>query len=281
MKNKFCGWYLKFQNEAQTIALIPAYHSTGGRRSCSIQIITDDGSWNVTFPYSEFQRCNFWVNIAENYFGEDEVRIDLHAPELTAVGHLTFGPFSPIRYDIMGPFGYIPFMQCRHSIFSMRHSVNGYMEINGVSYHFSDGAGYIEGDLGRSFPKNYVWTHCFFPDGSLMLSVADIPFCGFHFIGVIGVVHYRGKEFRLGTYLGARVQKLCNGEVIIKQGGKTLTVKLLEKKGHPLAAPVGGSMCRTIHETAACRASYCFQEAGKTLFSFVSEYASFEYEYPQ
>ena len=114
-----------------------------------------------------------------------------------------------------------------------------------------------------------------------MLSAADIPFCSFHFTGVISAIHYRGREYRLATYLGAWAVKIRDGEVVIRQGKKQLTVKRLEGKGHPLAAPVGGSMTRTIRESAACRACYHYQEGGKTIFKFESHRAAFEYEYPQ
>ncbi len=280
MRDYFCGWYLKCQNETQTVAVIAAYHITNGEKSCSVQVITDDASWNVTFPYNELLMDNSSVRIAGNSFSRDGFVLDLHTPEITAAGRLSFGPFSPIAYDIMGPFQYVPFMECRHSVFSMKHSVNGTLTINGVEYHFENGIGYIEGDRGSSFPSEYVWTQCCFPEGSVMLSVADIPFCGFHFTGVICAIHYQGKEYRLATYLGARAVYIHDGEVVIKQGSKTLTVKRLEKKGHPLAAPMGGSMTRTIHETAACKAYYCYQEKGKTIFEFEADNAAFEFEYP-
>lgn len=281
MRDYFCGWYLKCQNEKQTIAVIPAYHITNGKKTCSLQVITDDRSWNVTFPYSEFRMEDSGVEIGRNHFGRDGITLDLHTPEISAAGTLSFGPFAPIRYDIMGPFKYVPFMECRHSVFSMKHTVSGTLEVNGCVYEFENGVGYIEGDRGYSFPKEYVWTQCCFPEGSVMLSVADIPFCGIHFAGVISAIHYQGREYRIGTYLGARAVFVREGEVVVKQGNKKLTVKRLEKKGHPLAAPVGGDMSRTIHETAACRAYFHYQEAGKTIFEFEAENAAFEYEYPQ
>lgn len=281
MRDYFCGWYLKCQNENQTIALIPAYHIANGKKSCSIQVISDDASWNVLFPYSEFRMHDAGVDIGNTHFRREGVRLELCTPELTAMGSLTFGPFMPIRYDIMGPFQYVPFMECRHSVFSMKHSVNGRLEINGISYEFVNGVGYIEGDRGYSFPKNYVWTQCCFPEGSIMLSAADIPFCGFHFTGVIGAIFYQGKEYRIGTYLGARVISIRDGLVEVTQGCRKLTVKRLEMKGHPLAAPEGGKMSRMIHETAACKAYFHYQEKGKTIFEFETDNASFEYEYPQ
>ena len=281
MRDYFCGWYIKCQNLSQTVAMIPAFHITGGKKTCSIQVITDSGSWNATFPYSEFRRNGSCVEIGPNRFSPEGVALALHAPGLDAAGTLTFTSFTPIRYDIMGPFKYVPFMECRHSVFSMKHGVSGRLVINGDTYELSDGDCYIEGDRGYSFPKAYVWTQCCFPEGSVMLSVADIPFCGLHFTGVISAIHFRGKEYRIGTYWGARAVSIRDGEVVIRQGRKNLTVRRLEKKGHPLAAPVGGDMSRTIHETAACRVYYHFRDRGKTIFEFESARGAFEYEYPQ
>jgi len=79
-----------------------------------------------------------------------------------------------------------------------------------------------------------------------MLSVADIPFAGMHFTGIIGVVLWKGKEYRLATYLGAKVVQIRNGSVRIVQRGLELEASLLEATGRPLKAPTVGSMTRTI-----------------------------------
>ena len=281
MRDYFCGWYIKCQNGRQTVAFIAAYHITNNVKSCSLQVITDDGAWNVDYPFAEFRMDENGVKIGPNVFTKQDCHLTVRSPELTVEGSLTFGEFALIAYDIMGPFKYVPFMQCRHSVFSMKHRVDGKLVINGEGFYFDDGVCYIEGDRGHSFPKDYVWTQCCFDGGSLMLSVADIPFCGFHFTGVISAIHYQGKEYRLGTYLGARAVKIQDGEVVIQQGGKTLTARRLEDRGKPLAAPVGGSMKRTIRESAACRTYYHYQENGRTIFEFESDQAAFEYEYPQ
>ena len=281
MRNYFRGLYFKCQNEKQTVAFIPAYHIRDRVKTCSLQTITNEGAWNVVYPIQQFHMDDNGVKIGGNLFSRQGCRLDVRTEELTVQGELRFGPFAPISYDIMGPFKYVPFLECRHSVFSMKHRVDGSLIINGKEYSFSDGWGYMEGDRGRSFPRDYLWTQCCFGSGSLMLSVADIPFCGFRFTGIIGVIHYRGKEYRLATYLGARAVKIRDGEAVIRQGSRILTVRRLEDKGHPLAAPVGGAMNRTIRESAACKASYHFQEKGKTIFEFTSSMASFEYEYPQ
>jgi len=281
MGDYFCGWYIKCQNDFQTVAFIAAYHIVNDQKSCSLQVITDNGAWNVTYPFEAFHMDEKGVRIGPNTFTKQGCRLDVHTPDLSVAGTLKFGEFTPIAYDIMGPFKYVPFMECRHSVFSMKHRVDGRLVINGEAFAFDDGVCYIEGDRGFSFPKEYLWTQCCFDEGSLMLSVADIPFCGIHFTGVICAIHYRGREYRIATYLGARTVKIRDGEAVIRQGNKTLTVKRLEDRGKPLAAPVGGDMKRTIRESAACKSYYCLQERGKTIFEFTSSRAAFEYEYPQ
>ncbi len=281
MADCFCGWYFKLQNGRQTVALIPAYHVADGKKGCSIQLITNTGAWNIPFDFNRYHQDRQSVQIGESRFSSHGIRLEIHELGLDAVGELHFGPFDPIAYDIMGPFKYVPFMQCRHRVFSMKHSVDGELTINGEHFLFENGQCYIEGDRGHSFPSEYLWTQCCYSEGSIMLSVADIPLCGAHFTGVIGVIHHRGKEYRLCTYLGARTLRICNGEVEIRQGRNMLTLRQMEKKGYPLAAPMAGKMSRTIHESAASRVYYHYQRNGKTLFEFESDQASFEYEYSQ
>ncbi len=57
------------------------------------------------------------------------------------------------------------------------------------------------------------------------------------------------------------------------------TWRVQEKAGQSLKAPTRGDMVRTIHESAACRASYQFRKKGCTIFSFETDKASFEYEW--
>ncbi len=133
--------------------------------------------------------------------------------------------------------------------------------------------------LEYSFPKRYIWTQCCFENGSLMLSVADIPILGFHFTGIIGVILLNGKEYRIATYLGARIKRIGKNAVTVKQGAYEFTAELLNKNAHPLFAPTNGDMSRTIHESASCKAHYRFLHKNNVLCDFISEKASFEFEY--
>ena len=263
MRKVFSGRYYKCQTDAQTLAVISASHGN----SRSVQLITDDDSWNFT------------ENPDKCHFSDAGFTLDLEENGVAVKGQVTFSDLTPLKYDIMGPFRYVPFMQCRHSVDSMHHWVNGTVTVNGKEYVFQNAHGYIEGDRGYSFPKEYVWTHTFFDGGSLMLSAAHIPFGIFHFTGIISVLCWQGKEYRFATYLGARPVRIGQNEAVIRQGGYTLTAKLIEKNALPLAAPVSGDMVRTIHESASCRAAYRLEKDGKTLLEFETDRASFEFEY--
>lgn len=278
MRNFFYGWYFKCQSAAQTLAVIPAVHKSGKKKSCSIQIITENQAWNADYPAVAFHRQGKDIWIAESRFGEKGILLEIHESNLDISGELRFGALFQLRYDIMGPFSLFPFLECRHSVQSMRHPVSGRMNVNGKEYLFQDASGYWEGDEGYSFPKEYAWTQCMFPEGSLMLAVADVPVAGFHFRGIIGIVLWKGREYRLATYLGAKAVQAGDGRLRIIQGNLELEARLLERVRSPLKAPANGGMTRTIHENAACRAYYRFRKGEYTFFSFKTDRASFEYE---
>ena len=277
--NYFKGWYFKCSSNDKTIAFIPAYHRSNRRETASLQIITDEAVYNIPFyslKYSEKPLC---VNLGKCVFSEEGIKLNIKNDELIIIGELRFSCVSPIKYDIMGPFHIVPFMQCKHSVYSMKHSVDGQITVNGREFNFQNGQGYIEGDSGYSFPNRYIWTQCLFENGSLMLSVANIPLFGFHFTGIIGVVLIDGKEYRIATYLGAKIKHIGDNTVTVCQGNYEITAKLIKKNAQPLYAPVNGTMKRIIHESASCIAYYKFSCKGKPLCEFTSDRASFEFEY--
>ncbi|MCI9270637.1 MAG: hypothetical protein HFH11_05745 [Dorea sp.] len=108
--------------------------------------------------------------------------------------------------------------------------------------------------------------------------MADVPIAGFDFRGVISVVLWKGRQYRLATYLGAKAVWTQGGKIRIAQGNMELEAWPPEEIKSPLKAPVNGEMKRTIHESAACRVRYRFWKAGRTFFSFTTDQASVEYE---
>ena len=162
----------------------------------------------------------------------------------------------------------------------MRHSLHGRLVLNGEQYDFSNGVGYIETDRGRSFPDKYLWTQCMWQGsemGSLMLAVASIPLPVGGFTGCICAIQHQGREYRLATYRGARIEAWSARGAVIRQGQYRLAVELLEGQGQPLHAPVEGSMERFIHESLCAKVRYTFQCGNRILFQHTDPRASFEY----
>ena len=280
----FEGWYLKCQTRrGETLALIPALHiDSGGRRSASLQIITEGRSWWLDYPGTDFYACEerFQVRVGPNVFRETGVSLDVEREGLSVHGNLCFGPFLPLKSNIMGPFSFVPGMECSHGVLSMSHSLMGWLELNGETLDFTGGMGYTETDWGCSFPSTYLWTQCSWKTvrcNSLMLSIAVIPFGKFRFTGCICAVAYDGREYRLATYRGARVDKWSGCGAVVRQGKYRLEVELLEGQARPLRAPEDGEMCRTIHESLCAKLRCRFWAAGKLLFEHTDCRGSFEY----
>lgn len=277
--NFFKGWYFKCCAGDKTVAFIPAYHKNDGKTTYSLQIITDEGAVSVPFDAMKYAEEPLRIEMGNCVFSESGIFLNMDNTKLRGSGELRFSAISPVKYDIMGPFAYVPFLQCRHSVFSLRHRIDGRLDLGGRQYEFQNGVGYIEGDCGSSFPDRYIWTQCCFETGSLMLAAADIPFAGLRFTGIIGAVLRNGQEKRVATYLGAKLVKLGENFLAVRQGNYLLSAELLKRNAHRLKAPVNGSMSRTIYESASCQARYRLLYKDAVLLDVTSDRASFEFEY--
>lgn len=280
----FEGWYFKHQNpQGQTLALIPAFHiGKEGRRTASLQVISKDQAWWLEYPASQLHisRQPFQVQIGQSIFGSQGIALHIRQGNLSLCGSLRYGPFTALRPDIMGPFRFFAGMQCSHGVISMGHSLSGTLELNGERLDFSDGIGYIETDRGRSFPSKYLWTQCVWdgPErGSLMLAIATIPLPVGGFTGCICSVLYHGREYRLATYRGVKIEAWSSTGAVIRQGRYRLEVELLNERRQPLQAPVEGRMERTIHESLCAEVRYRFWHGDNLLLQHTDPNASFEY----
>jgi len=271
----FQGWYFKNQKEDDILSFIPAYHmDEEGKKSASLQVNTPKEAYQIHFPYQDlrFSRRRLAVSIGENVFTSQGIRINIHTKDLTATGKLTYGAFTPMKKDIMGPFRHIPWMPCYHNVYSMAHNISGELTVNGNRIDFNHGMGYTEGDQGTGFPTDYLWTQCSWQEedhNSLMLSVADLQLGPINFTGCIGVIYYKWREYRFATYLGVRIKKVNPNEIWVQQGNYELQVKILEKLENTLLAPVKGSMIRKVYESVDARMKYRFSVDGKVMFEFI------------
>ncbi len=279
----FEGWYFKHQKGQNTLALIPGVQmDSNGGRGAFIQVITEDHSYHIPYSISDCRigEKHLSVQIGENLFSNRGVRLQINRPELRLEGCLRYGRFSPLAYDIMGPFCAVPFLQCRHGVLSMRHTTQGCVRLDGRTLCFHGGTGYIEKDRGRSFPQRYLWTQSNGfgrEDCAVMASAATIPMLGTQFDGCICAVQAGGREYRLATYLGAKILHSGPDGLVLRQGQNLFEAYLNKGAPQPLKAPQSGGMSRTIHESAACSMRYRFTHGGQTLFDLESSQAGFEW----
>ncbi|MCL2556600.1 MAG: tocopherol cyclase family protein [Firmicutes bacterium] len=283
----FEGFYAKLTGQKDSMAIIFGRHVYKDDKSSFIQIITQDKTYAVAYPNKFeddlFKRKTFEVRLYKSFANEDGLFLDIDTTDLKVKGHIAFGIFSKIRYDAMGPLKFLPKMECKHYVISMKHSLEGQIVLNGKIYNFNDGIGYIEGDRGCSFPQKYFWSQCNNETQgiSLFSSAARIPYLGLQFMGTICIVNYKDKEYRFASYLGAKVKHLDAKGLYVKQGKKRLEIEVLDdKKGLPLMAPINGKMNRTIYESLDRKIRYKLMVKNRIIFDFISNRSAYEYSAP-
>lgn len=262
-KNYFEGWYIKFvSNYSYSFALIPGISIVDNKREFFLQFIDKKGV-SEYFKYKEdevfFDKDKFQLKMGENFFSYDGATINI--PQFNLKGEFKFRNLIKPRESvyipsIMGPFTYLPFMQCNHGLLSVTHNLEGKLEKDHLTYEFCNGKGYIEKDWGSSFPEEYIWLQSnSFEDKDLsfMLSLATIPFLSFEFNGFLGFIYYKNNYHVFATYTGAKIQKVevegDNVKITISDRKYRVEVEGISINKAPLASPNLGAMTSTIHES--------------------------------
>jgi hypothetical protein len=200
------------------------------------------------------------IHIGKNFFSLNHVHLDIDqdGQKINAdfeLSSITLWPKPSFGWGIMGPFAYIPFMECRHGLVSMNHNLRGVMQVNGKSHDFSQGKGYIEKDFGSSFPSAYIWmqSNHFDTPASLMVSIARIPSFGLHFTGFIGAFWCNNQFFSFTTYSGAKLSKIQIEEkrvqFTLEDKHHRLVVDAKKGPGVLLPSPDQGNMSNRILES--------------------------------
>jgi len=283
-KEYFEGWYYKQVSPDQrtVLCLISGLSVHQGKVSPFIQInytqkIGD--IWHQTtdwldFPALHAQDEPFMIQLGENRFYRDGVSLAYHGERMQVYGTLAFHdaitpPQSIWAPTMMGPFTYLPGMECIHSVISLSHTLVGSLQINGHSVDFTKGKGYLEKDWGSSFPKRYVWmqSNHFAQEGSLFFSWADIPMLGTFFQGYIAHLYYQGKHHRFASYTrgGCKLQAVEHGvEISLTNRDCSLQISATQTVGAELFAPYRGEMIHTIKEGLYGQLSFCLKPRGSS-----------------
>lgn len=291
-KNYFEGWYFKNTCKNSGISFIPGINISHKNPKSFIQVITNNSSYFIDYDIKDFGFCHnpFSINIGNNYFSKEGIKIDIKdkKQQININGEIRYinnvniktNLFNP---NIMGPFSYIPFMECNHCILSMKNQVYGHININGNKLIFNNGIGYIEKDWGYSFPKSYVWCQGNnFKDStaSFMLSIADIPFKIFNFTGVICVLIIDNIEYKFTTYNNCKIVEYNiidkSFNITLKKDNYFLNIYSTYDSRHKLFAPVKGMMKKNIFESISSSITVTLKKNNEIIFSNTSNNCGLE-----
>ena len=292
-KKFFEGWYYKIVDNSQTnaFAIIPGIAmDENGNKQSFIQVL--DGK-NLKAEYFKFDSKEFKptpkkhdLYIGENHFTKTTLSVNL--PGLK--GNLTFKNLFPwsnnfLSPGIMGPYSFVPFMECYHGIISMNHDIEGSLFQNQKEICFDNGRGYIEKDWGHSFPKAYVWmqsNHFSKSSISFKSSIAIIPWLKSSFIGHIAGVLIDGKLIEFTTYNGTKLNScdISQDEVNASMENRLfkLNIKAIREKATTLAAPISGFMDGRIDESmnSSIKLKLIDKKSNKIILNDIGESAGIE-----
>ena len=263
-KNYFEGWYFKLisADEKIAFAFIPGIAmDAAGNQHAFIQVL--DGKKQTTVYHkcaiNDFitQHKTFSIAIGDNNFSEQQLQLNL--PKIKGTLNFSGNVLWPKPWyspGIMGPFAFVPFMECYHGIVSMDHIIRGELEIDGATVDFSNGRGYMEKDWGRSFPSAYFWmqSNHFSEAGiSLKCSVAKIPWLRSSFVGFIAGVWLKDRLIRFTTYNQSKLRKSFANEkeveIILENKNYLLEILAHRDGSTQLASPINGFMNGRIEES--------------------------------
>jgi hypothetical protein len=292
-RHYFEGWYFKVVNydENKAFAFIPGIAMNGNdEKHAFIQVL--DGK-KLTAHYHKFEYHTFTsepdqfkIAIEQNHFSEHELQINL--PSLKASLQFSGNIPWPNRWyspGIMGPYTFLPFMECYHGIVSMDHSITGQIEVDGEMLDFNNGRGYIEKDWGQSFPSAYIWlqsNHFSQPGISLKVSVAKIPYLGFSFVGFIAGIWLNNQLIQFTTYNQSSLKKSVidteKVELVMQNKNHRLEILVRRETATALASPILGLMDGRIEESmnALVEVNLIDQKTGKSILNDVGRNAGLE-----
>ena len=279
-KDYFEGWYFKHSSKELNIAFIPSISVVNSNDKKSyIQVICNFFTERFEFAYEDFSSKSKALNISikNNNFTSKGINLHLKNENYEIIVDLKYSEFLALKYDIMGPFKHLPKMECKHNIYSMKHSVNGKIIINGHEYLFTNDIGYLEGDYGTSFPNKYIWVQSNnLNNAAFFLSVATIPYGKINFTGLISSLIIDSKEYRFATYNFTKILINTNDHIQIKKGMLILDVFIKDSDRFVLSAPKNGDMTRKVYESMDATIEIILSNKRMVIYRETAKHASVE-----
>ena len=299
-KNYFEGWYFKLVDSQMNnvFAFIPGvfYSPTGEYDHSFIQVV--DGMKKI-YQYERFKtndfsaaRDIFLVNVGGSSFGRSGLDLKLDGKGAQIKGRLDFSnhldwPDSFLNPGSMGFYNYIPKMQCYAQVCAMDFDLNGSLEINGQSFDFRCGKGYIEKNWGSAFPYSWIWIQCNNfrkAHTSLSCSLAHIPFPVSSFRGFLVGLYVGNTFYEFTTMNRSKAEVIQKGTDVVmhlknRHHSLTIDCETNSEDFILLNGPRGDQMVPLVQENLQGKVAVILREnaGGKIIYEDSSQCAGVEY----
>lgn len=255
----FEGYYFKFINKQKEIVILIAGISISKSEKYSFIQVASNYSEKVSFfkfPLSELTAAenDFEFRIGKNLFSQNRIRFDLGdiKGEITLVDNVNWKR-SFLNPNIMGLLSFIPRVECKHDVITIKTEVQGEINLPDHKIQFNNGDGYIEKNWGSSFPKKYMWLHANQFNNkelSLQFAIAKPKWLFLRPQVYIGYV-MNGKLIHFATHRLSLVKIQTHKShtlVKIRKLRHTILIKIKNQSPVNLIGPKKGDLKSNVHE---------------------------------
>lgn len=217
----FEGWYFKLHSadSQHSLVLIPGYFKhKDGKLEIFLHIYAPltNNYFYLAFPQDQIKMNpdEFFIKLDNCRFSDKGIELNIQKEEIKLQCSLDFSeqkywPKKGLSTSIMGPFLYLPFMECFYAVPMPYFKIRGKVQFQGMDWNFNQGTGYCEKNWGSSFPSDWIWLQSNFfqkkRQTSFLFSMAEIPLGPFHFQGIAAYLYFDDQFFCFTSYQGAKL----------------------------------------------------------------------------
>lgn len=130
------------------------------------------------FTFEETSYINGVLSMGKNSFSHSFIRFNEKDLQIS-IGFESKVTLPQKRFakNVMGIYGYIPFVECKHHVHAIEAGAKGSIDVGSTNYSLKSEKTYIERTYGKNFPDTFFWSHFNNFDGHndthLLFSIAN------------------------------------------------------------------------------------------------------------
>lgn len=246
MKNFFEGWYFKLVDKRarNAFALIPGVFWGKQKRDHHSFLHILDGRYAgyeyVSLPTKCFSAASPLKIILDQIgsFSLKQISLAVQGNEQNVAAAVQFHQRKPWPSRLwspgsMGPYNFLPGMQCYSQVCLMDAELSGCVQINGRRINMDGGRGYVEKNWGRAFPHSWIWiqsNNFLGEDAALSCSIGHIPLLSTSFRGFLIGLYVQGTFYEFTTMNRSKMKIISLApDIELEVTNKQYTLSLITK----------------------------------------------------